>query len=245
MSIKGKVAIVTGASRGIGKVIAEQLAASGAKVVVNYSTSSEKANELIEAIVKNRGEALAIKADISKVSDVKMLFAETIKNWGKIDLLINNAGYMDNKFIKDVTETDFNRHFSVNVKGTYFACQQAMNYMEDGGRIINISTSVIGAMLPSYSVYAATKGAVEQMTRHLAKEFGPKAITINAIAPGPVNTELFTAGKTEEQIETFANMNAFKRLGEPYDISNVVKFLVSEKSQWITGQTIRVNGGYY
>jgi 3-oxoacyl-[acyl-carrier protein] reductase len=245
LSIKGKVAIVTGASRGIGKAIAEQLAASGAKVVVNYSTSSEKANELIEAIVKNRGEALAIKADISKVSDVKMLFAETIKNWGKIDLLINNAGYMDNKLINNVTETDFDRHFSVNVKGTYFACQQAMNYMEDGGRIINISTSVIGAMLPSYSVYAATKGAVEQITRHLAKEFGPKGITINAIAPGPVNTELFTAGKTEEQIETLSNMNAFKRLGEPNDISNVVEFLVSEKSQWITGQTIRVNGGYY
>lgn len=245
MSIKGKVAIVTGASRGIGKAIAEQLAASGAKVVVNYSTSSKKANELIETIVKNRGEAIAIKADISKVSDVKLLFSKTIKNWGKVDLLINNAGYMDNKLIKDVTETDFDKHFSVNVKGTYFACQQAMEYMGDCGRIINISTSVLGAMLPSYSVYAATKGAVEQITRQLAKEFGHKGITINAIAPGPVNTELFTAGKTEDQIEFIASMNAFKSLGEPNDISNVVEFLVSEKSQWITGQTIRVNGGYY
>lgn len=245
MSNQGKVAIVTGASRGIGRSIAEQLAELGAKVVVNYSASSEEAKEVVEAIVKNRGEALAIKADISNVSDVKMLFAETIKHFGQIDLLINNAGYMENKLIKDVTETDFDKHFSINVKGTYFACQQAMNYMEDGGRIINVSTSVLGAMLPSYSVYAATKGAVEQITRQLAKEFGPRGITINAIAPGPVNTELFTAGKTEEQIETLANINAFRRLGEPRDISNVVEFLVSEKSQWITGQTIRVNGGYY
>lgn len=245
MSIQGKVAIVTGASRGIGRSIAEQLAELGAKVVVNYSASSEKAKEVVEAIVKNRGEALAIKADISSVSDVKMLFAETIKHFGQVDLLINNAGYMENKLIKDVTETDFDKHFSINVKGTYFACQQAMNYMENGGRIVNISTSVLGAMLPSYSVYAATKGAIEQITRQLAKEFGPRGITINAIAPGPVNTELFTAGKTEEQIETLANMNAFRRLGEPRDISNVVEFLVSEKSQWITGQTVRVNGGYY
>jgi len=245
MSIQGKVAIVTGASRGIGRSIAEQLAALRAKVVVNYSASSEKAKEVVEAIVKNGGEAFAIKADISNVSDVKMLLAETIKHFGRVDLLINNAGYMENKLIKDVTETDFDKHFSINVKGTYFACQQAMNYMENGGRIINISTSVVGAMLPSYSVYAATKGAVEQITRQLAKEFGPKGITINAIAPGPVRTNLFTAGKTEEQIETLANMNAFKRLGEPNDISNVVEFLVSEKSQWITGQTIRVNGGYY
>lgn len=245
MNNQGKVAIITGASRGIGRSIAEQLAELGAKVVVNYSASSEEAKEVVEAIVKNRGEALAIKADISNVSDVKMLFAETIKHFGQVDLLINNAGYMKNKLIKDVTETDFDKHFSINVKGTYFACQQAMNYMEDGGRIINISTSVLGAMLPSYSVYAATKGAVEQITRQLAKEFGLRGITINAIAPGPVNTELFTAGKSEEQIETLANMNAFKRLGEPNDISNVVEFLVSEKSQWITGQTIRVNGGYY
>ncbi|MDP4087079.1 MAG: SDR family oxidoreductase [Bacillota bacterium] len=245
MSIQGKVAIVTGASRGIGRSIAEQLAELGAKVVVNYSASSEKANEVVEAIVKNRGEALAIKGDISNVGDVKMLFTETIMHFGQVDLLINNAGYMENKLIKDVTETDFDKHFSINVKGTYFGCQQAMNYMEDGGRIINISTSVLGAMLPSYSVYAATKGAVEQITRQLAKEFGPRGITINAIAPGPVRTELFTEGKTEEQIETIANMNAFRRLGEPRDISNVVEFLVSEKSQWITGQTIRVNGGYY
>jgi 3-oxoacyl-[acyl-carrier protein] reductase len=245
MGIQGKVAIITGASRGIGKFIAEQLAELGAKVVVNYSASSEKAEEVVKTIIKGGGEALAIKADISNVSEVKMLFVETIKHFGQVDLLINNAGYMENKLIMEVTETDFDRHFSVNVKGTYFACQQAMNYMGDGGRIINISTSVLGAMLPTYSVYAATKGAVEQITRQLAKEFGPKGITINAIAPGPVRTELFTAGKTEEQIETLANMNAFKRLGEPNDISNVVEFLVSEKSQWITGQTIRVNGGYY
>lgn len=243
-SLEGKVAIVTGASRGIGSSIAKQLATLGAKVVVNYSSSSEKAEKIVEEITQLGEKAISIKADVSNIKDVERLFSETIIKFGKIDILINNAGVILYKLLSDVTEEEFDRVFNINVKGTYFSCQQAMKHMESNGRIVNFSTSVVGSMLPTYSVYAATKGAVEQITRQLAKEFGNKKITINAVAPGPVNTELFNVGKTEEQIEAMKQMNAFGRLGETEDIANVIEFLVSDKAQWVTGQTLRVNGGY-
>ncbi|CAH0236933.1 3-oxoacyl-[acyl-carrier-protein] reductase FabG [Peribacillus simplex] len=242
--LDGKVALVTGSSRGIGRAIAEQLADLGAKVVINYSGSVHKADEVVECIKEKGGEAVAIQADISQVSHIENLFEETVNTFGKIDILVNNAGLMINKPLSEATEEDFDKQFAVNVKGTFFACQQALKYMEADGRIVNISTSVIGQMFPSYSMYAGTKGAVEQFTRHLSKEFGPKGITINAIAPGPVNTELFNVGKSEQQIEGMKKMNAFGRLGETEDIANVVSFLVSEQAQWVTGQTIRVNGGF-
>lgn len=242
--LNGKVAIVTGASRGIGSTIAKQLAVIGVKVVVNYSSSPESAREVVNSINQEGGKAVAIQADISKVAEIEKLFRETIAEFGKIDILVNNAGIMKTMPLLNVTEEEFDKHFEINVKGTFFACKEAMKFMENKGRIINFSTSVIGTMIPGYSVYAATKGSVEQITRHLAKEFGPKQITINAVAPGPVNTELFNFGKTEEQLESLKNVNAFKRLGETDDIANVVEFLVSDKAQWITGQTIRVNGGF-
>ncbi|NRF95044.1 SDR family oxidoreductase [Paenibacillus frigoriresistens] len=242
--LTGKVALVTGASRGIGREIAEEFARNGAKVIVNYASSPAKAEEVVSRIKNNGGDAIAILADISSVAEVEKLFQETLKAFGRIDILVNNAGIMITKPIASITEEDFDKQFAINVKGTFFACQQAAKYMEQNGRIINFSTSVVGQMFPTYSVYAGTKGAVEQFTRQLAKEFGPKGITINAIAPGPVNTELFTVGKTEEQIEGLRKMNAFGRLGEPNDIASVALFLASEESQWITGQTIRSNGGF-
>jgi 3-oxoacyl-[acyl-carrier protein] reductase len=244
MSLNGKVAIVTGASRGIGRQIALQLAEAGAKVVVNYASNPEKANEAVRAIEQSGGEAIAVRADVSMVSEVEALFAATLARFGRVDILINNAGVMECSAIGDVTEAMFDRLFAVNVKGTYFACQQAMRHMEAGGTIINFSTSVSGAMLPTYSVYAATKGAIEQLTRQLAKEFGPKDIVINCIAPGQVSTELFLNGKSEELVDSFRRMNAFGRLGEPDDIANAIDLLVSDKARWITGQTIRVNGGF-
>lgn len=240
----GKVAIVTGASRGIGRQVAIQLAQSGAKVAVNYSSNQEKADEVVMTIKKFGGQAVAIQADVSKVSEVTALFSKTLEGFGRVDILVNNAGLMENYAIADVTEEIFDRHFALNVKGTYFACQQAMKHMEQGGTIVNFSTSVSGAMLPTYSVYAATKGAVEQLTRQLAKEFGPKEIVINCIAPGQVATELFLNGKSPELVDTFRRMNAFGRLGEPEDIANTLELLVSDKARWITGQTIRVNGGF-
>jgi len=243
-NLEGKVAIITGASRGIGSAIAKQLSALGAKVVVNYSNNAVKAEEVVEEITKSGEQAVAIKADVSNIKDVERLFSETITKFGKIDILVNNAGVILYKLLSDVTEEEFDKLFNINVKGTYFACQQAMKHMEDNGRIINFSTSVVGSMFPTYSVYAATKGAVEQITRQLAKEFGPKKITINAVAPGPINTELFNVGKTDEQIEAIRQMNSFGRIGEPDDVANAIEFLVSDKAQWITGQTLRINGGY-
>jgi len=242
--LAGKVALVTGASRGIGKTIAEELALNGAKVVINYASNSEKAAQVIASIKDKGGESTALQADISRVAEVEGLFQKTIETYGKIDILVNNAGIMLTKPIATITEEDFDKIMAINVKGTYFACQQAAKHMNTNGRIINFSTSVAGHMFPMYSVYAGTKGAVEQFTRQLAKEFGPKGITINAVAPGPVNTELFTTGKTAEQIDGIRKMNAFGRLGEPNDIASVVLFLASEQSQWVTGQTIRVNGGF-
>lgn len=244
MSLNGKVAIVTGASRGIGRQAAIQLAESGAKVAVNYSSNKSKADEVVKTIEQSGGQAVAIQADMSKVSEVEMLFAETLERFGRVDILVNNAGVMENHAIADVSEEVFDRHFALNVKGTYFACQQAMKHMTPGGTIINFSTSVSGAMLPTYSVYAATKGAVEQLTRQLAKEFGPRDIVINCIAPGQVATDLFLNGKSPEQVDSFRRMNAFGRLGEPEDIANALELLVSDKARWITGQTIRVNGGF-
>ena len=224
-NLQDKVAIITGASRGIGTTIAEELAQLGAKVIINYANSSDKAKEVVTNIVNNGGKAIAIQAD------------------GKIDILVNNAGIMHTIPLNDVTEEEFDLHFSINVKGTYFACQQALKYMEQNGKIINFSTSVAGMMFPGYSLYTATKGAVEQITRQLAKEFGPKGITINTISPGPTNTELFMNGKSPEQLENLKRLNAFGRFGETDDISKVVAFLASDDARWITGHTIRVNGG--
>ncbi|TFE25972.1 SDR family oxidoreductase [Cohnella luojiensis] len=242
--LAGKVALVTGASRGIGRAIAEQFALNGAKVIVNYSSNPDKAEEVVSAIKQQGGEALAIQADISRVADVEQLFQKTLEAYGQVDILVNNAGIMITKPIASMTEEDFDRQFAINVKGTFFAIQQAAQHMNKNGRIINISTSVLGSMFPTYSVYAGTKGAVEQFARQLAKELGPKGITINSVAPGPVNTELFNEGKSAEQIASIVSMNAFGRLGEPEDITSVILFLAGEESQWVTGQTLRVNGGY-
>ncbi len=242
--LAGRVALVTGASRGMGREIAENLALHGAKVVVNYANSPGKAEEVVNEIKQKGGEAIAVQADISQVRELEHLFQTTLEAYGQIDILVNNAGVMITKPIASMTEEDFDKQFAINVKGTFFACQQAAKHMSENGRIINFSTSVTGQMFPTYSVYAGTKGAVEQFTRQLAKEFGRKGITINAVSPGPVNTELFTVGKTAEEIANVGNMNSFGRLGEPEDISSVVLFLVSKESQWITGQTIRVNGGF-
>lgn len=239
-----KVALVTGASRGIGQAIAEALAANGVNVVINYAHNKGFADEIVHRIRQNGGQALAVQADVSNIADLQALFQATIEQFGHLDILVNNAGIMTTKPLEQITEQDFDREFAINVKGTYFACQLAARHLQAGGRIINFSSSVLGQMIPTYSLYAGSKGAVEQITRQLAKEFGSKKITINAIAPGPVNTELFSADKSEAQIETFTRLIAFGRLGEPEDIARAVLFLASEEAEWITGQVLRVNGGF-
>jgi 3-oxoacyl-[acyl-carrier protein] reductase len=184
-----------------------------------------------------------VRADVSKVGEVGQLFDTAFERFGRLDVLVNNAGVILYKLLADTTEEEFDRLFAINVKGTYFCCQQAAKRMADGGRIINLSTSITALLLPTYSAYAASKGAVEQITRILARELGPRGITVNAVSPGPTDTELFGQDKTEEEKRRFGQLAALGWLGQPQDIADVVALLASEKARWITGQNIRANGG--
>jgi 3-oxoacyl-[acyl-carrier protein] reductase len=242
--LKDKVIIVTGSSKGIGATIAKTLARQGAKLIINYAGGQKEAENIVAEINANNQQAIAVQADVSKSSDVKRLFDEAISAFGKVDILINNAGIAIYKFIKDTTDEDFNRIFDINVKGVFNTMREASIRLADNGRIINLSSSVTRLMLPTYATYSATKSAVEQMTKVFAKEMGSRGITVNSVSPGPVNTELFTQGKTEETINRLASMSAFNRIGEPIDIANVISFLASDNSQWITAQNIGVNGGF-
>jgi len=244
MNLSNKVAIVTGSSKGIGMHIAKSLAQAGASVVVNYASDQTGADRGVAEILASGGDAIAIRADVSKTADVKALFDTAITKFGKVDLLINNAGIAIYKLIKDTTDDDFDRIFDINVRGVFLTLREAATRLENGGRIINLSSSVTRLMMPSYGTYSATKAAVEQMTRVFAKEVGLRGITVNSISPGPTNTELFTAGKNDETIKRLASMAALGRIGEPDDIARVVLFLVSEEAAWVTAQNLGVNGGF-
>jgi 3-oxoacyl-[acyl-carrier protein] reductase len=242
-SLKGKVALVTGASRGIGRAIAVRLSRDGAVVVINYQQQADAARQLVDELTAAGGRALAVQADVAKVPEIVRLFDQTLAHFGQLDILVNNAGIMQIKPVSAVTEAEFDRIFAVNVKGTFFACQQAATRLADGGRIINFSSSTTVRMFPNYGAYVATKGAVEQLTRSLSKELGPRGITVNVVSPGPTDTELFNAGKTAEQIQRLEQESAFGRLGQAAEIADVVAFLASADARWVTGQNLRVNGG--
>jgi 3-oxoacyl-[acyl-carrier protein] reductase len=241
MNLENKVIIVTGSSKGIGKEIAIQLAKNGAKVIVNHSNSETEAKETVDAIVNNGGAAISVKADVSQKVDVVNLFDKAIEKYGKVDVLVNNAGIMNNKLIKDNTQEDFTSQFDVNVRGVFNTLQEADSKLADNGNIINISSSTAKLMFPTYGIYSATKAAVEQMTRVFSKEIG-RGISVNALAPGATETELFLKGKSQEFIDKLSGMNAFNRLAKPIDIANVVVFLASDESKWISGQVIGANG---
>ena len=242
-TLNNKVAIVTGSSKGIGAQIAILLAESGAKTVINYANDDAAANDIVSQIKSAGGEAISIQADVSDTQQVAKLFDTTINEFGKPDILVNSAGMMINKPIAETTDEDFDRTFAVNAKGTFNTLREAAAKLNDGGRIVNLSSTTTRMMLPTYGTYCATKGAVEQLTRVFAKEIGERGITINAVSPGPTDTELFNQGKSDETIEKLANMSAFNRIGEPVDIARVVAFLVSEEAAWVTGQNIGANGG--
>ena len=242
--LTGKIALVTGSSRGIGRAIAERLCREGASIVINYVSNANSAEETAAEIKAAGGDAVALPADVAKLEDIQRLFDQTIEHFGRLDILINNAGIRISKNVADIDEAEYDRLFAINVKGTFFACQQAVHRLSDGGRIINISSTVTRMMLPGYSIYAASKGAVDQFTRVLAKELGGRHITVNAVAPGPVDTELFRDGKSDGQILQMAQMAALGRIGEVQDIADAVAFLAGDDARWITGQSIHVNGGF-
>ena len=241
-NLNGKVILVTGASRGIGASVALKLAAAGAKVVINYAGSKDDADKVTAAVKQQGGDAIALQADISKATEVKALFDAAINHYGKIDVLVNNAGIMITRLLKDTTDEDFTRQFDINVRGVFNTLREAATRLADKGSIINFSTSVNRIMLPTYSTYVATKAAVEQLTRVFAKEVG-RGINVNSVSPGPTNTELFTKGKPQEVIDRLASLSAFNRIGEPEDIAQVVVFLASDEAKWISAQNIGVNGG--
>ncbi|HWF60461.1 MAG TPA: glucose 1-dehydrogenase [Nitrospira sp.] len=238
-SLSGKVAIVTGASNGIGRAIAERLAEESAIVVVNYSKSVEKAQQVVAGIQAKGGKALAVQADMSQVADARRLVVDTVKQFNRLDILVNNAGKFMPKQLEETTEEDFNGVIALNAKGPYFAMQEAARVLKDGGRVVNISTGGTHLHFPGATAYLGSKAALEQYTKGLAQELAPRGITVNTVSPGFTETEMMT----EEYQQIGIQLSPMKRLGVPKDIADVVAFIVSEDARWMTGQTIQVGGG--
>ena len=240
-SLTGKVAIVTGASDGIGRAIAERLAQDGATIIVNYGKSADKAKQVVVGIEAKGGKAAAIQSDMSKVGNAGRLVKDTVKRFGRLDILINNAGMFMFKPLVDMSEEEFDRMFALNTKGPYFALQEAAKVIQEGGRIVNISTDGTHVGFGGATAYLGSKGALEQFTKGLAHELAPKGVTVNTVSPGYTITAMLPADPAFRQIGEQAS--PFKRLGVPKDIADVVAFVVSEEARWLTGQNIHAGGG--
>jgi 3-oxoacyl-[acyl-carrier protein] reductase len=238
-----KTAIITGASRGIGVEIAKRLAADGFAVVINYANSAQAAEELAQSLNAAGHKAMAIKADIARADAVSALFDKTITEFGGVDVIVNNAGVMTVEPIAGMDDATYDAMMDINLRGTFNMLREGAKHLRDHGRVINLSTTALHLKLPGYAVYNATKAGVEAMTGVFAKELRGRQITVNGVAPGPVATELFLNGKTEEQVAQFAAMAPLERLGQPDDIAGVVSFLAGPASAWVNGQTLRANGG--
>ncbi|KJY81835.1 3-ketoacyl-ACP reductase [Vibrio galatheae] len=237
------VAIVTGASRGIGAAVACKLAEDGFCVVVNYQNGKDQADSVVATIEERGGTAIAIQADISNPDQVQGLFEQTKSKFGKVSALVNNAGILEISPFDQATHEQLTRTFTINTFGVFYAMQQAFKHLEQGGRIVNLTSTTLALNMPGYGVYNGSKAAVEAFTRVAAKECRGRRISVNAVAPGPVATELFLKGKSPEQIEQFSKMAPLERLGETDDIAHVVAFLCSSAGGWVNGQVIRANGG--
>lgn len=238
-----KVAIVTGASGGIGGAISERLAKDGFTVVINYAGNAAPAEALVAKIEAAGGKAVAAQADIADPKAVARLFDTAEAAFGGVDVLVNNAGVMQLATIADSDDDLFDRQIAINLKGAFNTLREASRRLRNGGRIVNISSSVVGLLQPTYGVYAGTKAALEAMTSVLAKELRGRDITVNAIAPGPTATKLFLDGKPQELVERLSKMAPLERLGQPEDIAAAVAFLSDPDGAWINGQTLRANGG--
>ena len=242
-SMNKKVAIVTGSSRGIGAAIAKRLADDGFMVIINYASSANAAEELVKQIEQSGGHAITVKADVSDAAAVARMFDAAEAAYDGVDVLVNNAGIMKLATLAESNDSLFDSQIAINLKGTFNTLREASRRLRSEGRIINLSSSVVGLYQPGYAVYAATKAGIEAMTQVLAKELRGRNITVNNIAPGPTATALFIEGKSAEDIERLAKLAPLERLGQPEDIAGVVAMLASTDGTWINGQTIRVNGG--
>ncbi|HEX7815862.1 SDR family oxidoreductase [Dyella sp.] len=243
MSHSIRTAIVTGASKGIGAAVARRLAADGFHTIVNFSSSANEAGQVVAAINQAGGRAMAVGADVADAGSIRALFDQAEAVFGPVDVLVNNAGISKGGLLAQVTDEDFERQIAVNLTGSFNGMREGARRIRDGGRIINLSTSIIGHYQPGHGVYAATKAAVEAMTHVLAKELGARGVTVNAVAPGPVATELLLTGRSPELIARLVGDIPLGRLGEPDDIAHVVSFLASAQSTWVNGQIIKANGG--
>ncbi|RVB77576.1 MULTISPECIES: SDR family oxidoreductase [unclassified Mesorhizobium] len=239
----GRAALVTGASKGIGAEMARRLARDGFSVVVNYARGAEAAESVVREIAAEGGTAIAVQADVGVPVGVTRLFDAAEQAFGGLDVLVNNAGIMKLSPIAQMDDADFDRQIAVNLGGVFRGMREGARRLRDGGRIVSFSSSVVGLYQPSYGVYAATKAGVEAMTHVLAKELGPRGITVNVVAPGPVATELFLDGKSEALVETITKLIPLGRLGQPADIAGVVSFLAGPDGGWVNGQVLRANGG--
>lgn len=238
-----KVILITGASRGIGAFTANILAQQGHSIIINYARHDEEANKVVNKILASGGSASAFKANIAHSNEVKALFEYVLQTYGRLDVLINNAGIMALSKIEHVEDDSINQLLDVNLKGSLYTMREAAKHLSSGGKIINLSSSVVGMNLEQYGVYTATKAAIESLTVILAKELRGRNITVNAIAPGPTATELFLDGKSEELIKKLSQAAPLERLGTVEDIAAVLDFAVNEASNWVNAQVLRVNGG--